>query len=98
MRNNKFPKNKVTYNGRYIPNYKNIQVPIDVRHFIWRDDYFLKEVLKTLNLSGKSNDEKVLEILRFVRKNIKYISDQESIGYSEFWQFPIETLKLCLLL
>ncbi len=94
IENDKWPRGTITYNGRYIPN-RTEKVPIDVRQFIWNRDKILDKVVK---ISGayneEDNDEKVYKLFDFVKRNIRYISDKTSVGYTEFWQFANETMLL----
>lgn len=88
--NNKYPKKDIVYQGQPIPN-SNTRVSIDLRDFFNEYDSEVKKVVKELNISRSSDDEKALQCLLWVIKNIKYTEDYTK-GHTEFWQFPFETL------
>ena len=81
--NSKYPKKKVLYyrietDGTY---------SVDVRTFINKYDDLIPTV------KGKDDDEIALNALKWVMKNIKYISDKTQYNYSEYWAYPYQTLK-----
>lgn len=92
--NSRWATNEVIYYGRVIPNYPDFTVPLDVRNFIFGDDYFLKKINRDLGISHLSNDEKSHKLLNYVIDNLSYVYDEKSQGFSEFWQLPTETLAL----
>ncbi|HUU86854.1 MAG TPA: transglutaminase-like domain-containing protein [Candidatus Glassbacteria bacterium] len=91
--NSKFAKNDILYGGRYFPKKRKCMM-YDVRHFIWNTDHILKEYLKKNVKLSNSNDEKVFVIWKSVMQWLKYTPDENSSGFTEFWQFPTETLQL----
>jgi len=90
--NNKWPKDRVTYNARASANRRK-RITVDVRNYIWNTSVIIEDLLKTVTSSG-DNDEKATKICRWVQDNIKYVGDEKSSGANEFWQFPAETLAL----
>ena len=62
-------------------------VSTDVRNFFQPNDYNLPLV------TGVSNDDKALECLKWVRKNVTYVSDKTNYGFDEYWAFAYQTLK-----
>jgi transglutaminase-like putative cysteine protease len=96
---NKYPKNPVIYRGRSIPQKVNGQIiltnlEIDVKTMLTTNDTIIKKIIKEKNITGANNDEKMLNIQKWVVTNIKYIGDNLSEGVVEYWQFPFETLRL----
>jgi hypothetical protein len=91
--NNKHPKVDIVYGGRQIPK-RDARIPVDVRKFIWNNDCIIRDIIIKENLVKPSYDETALACQQYIVKNYKYVSDIESIGYTEFWQFPFETLYL----
>lgn len=80
--NNKYPKIKKFYirhetDGTYY---------IDVRNFFTPYDD------KVPTFSG-TDDEIAIQTLKWVMKNIKYVSDKSQYGYEEYWAYPYQTLK-----
>ena len=95
--NRKFLQSPVIYNGRslFLNNRTILPVPIDVRHFIQASDFFLERITKEEGIwSMSSAEDKALACLRFVMRNVTYVSDKQSYGIDEFWTFPNETLAL----
>lgn len=96
---NKYPKNPVIYRGRSIPQKINGQIiltnlEIDVKTMLSSKDSIINKLIRTNNITGSNNDEKMLNIQKWVVNNIKYIGDNLSAGVVEYWQFPFETLRL----
>jgi len=96
---NKYPKNPVIYRGRSIPQKVNGQIiltnlEIDVKTMLTTNDSIIKKIIRDKNITGANNDEKMLNIQKWVVTNIKYIGDNLSSGVVEYWQFPFETLRL----
>lgn len=96
---NKHPKNPIVYKGRTIPQKtdngiitKHLQ--IDVKTMFSCNDEIIKNFIKTYNISGNTNDEKILNIQKCIVQNIKYIGDNLNEGSCEYWQFPFETIFL----
>lgn len=42
----------------------------------------------------KTNDEKIIRILRWANKNLNYIGDDKKWNVDEYWQSPQETIEL----
>ena len=61
----------------------------------WLKDGIENEQVKSIakNFKG-SSDEKVIQALRYVYKNIIYKSDMSVWKINEVWQTPVETLRL----
>lgn len=94
--NTKYPEKIVKYGCRYVMNgNEKVQIPVDVRTFFQRHNDNVRFASVGVSLGAdKSNDNKALEALKWVMKNIRYTSDEKIQGVSEFWQYPDETLKL----
>ena len=69
---------------------------IDVNSFITPNDPAIITVAlqlqQQLSLQA-SSEEKIRAALEFTHSNIRYISDREQFGISEYWSFPAETLE-----
>ena len=65
----------------------------DVRTFLPKDSCILMEKVKRNNLDLGTDDEKVLKILKYVHKVIKYTGDNSTHNVNEFWQHPEETIQ-----
>ena len=69
---------------------------IDVNSFITPNDPAIITVAlqlqQQLSLQA-SSEEKIRAALEFTHSNIRYISDREQFGISEYWTFPAETLE-----
>ena len=50
--------------------------------------------LLALSLKGKDNDETILNILKYVRRTMKYVGDIEGWAMPEYWQEAITTFDL----
>jgi len=87
----KYPTVKKLYAGRPLPP-KNQKVMIDPRILFTPYDSKLWDIVKKLDLTGMSDDDKVFACFKWVRKNIKYVLDKNNFGSSEYWSFPYETL------
>ena len=94
--NEKHPQQKVLYSGRALPHQHYVieGIQIDVRNMITVPDAILLQVIQDNDLKADSVDETMLRVQKWVVKNIKYVSDDENEGASEFWQFPFETLAI----
>ena len=98
--NTKHPVNPVIYTGRAIPavcptckgHTIKESVKIDVKTMVSTRDNLINNIIKQYNLIGKTHDITMLNIQKWVVKNIKYIGDDLSQGTMEYWQFPFETL------
>jgi len=98
--NNKISKNSVVYTGRAIPK-KNPngdgtllqeRVQVDVKTMLTGNDVLVQDLIKRHNLKGSSHDETILNIQKFVVRNLQYIGDDLSNCTMEYWQFPFETI------
>ena len=79
--NNKYPKVNITYKRTD----KLGTLKIDVRQFLNHNNYLLPKFEGT-------DDEKALESLKWVIKNIKYTSDKTEYNLNEYWAFNYETM------
>lgn len=96
---NKYPKNQIIYRSRSIPkkidnNIILTPLDIDVKTMFTPNDDIVKNVIKNNNITGNTNDEKMLNIQKWVTQNIKYIGDDLNQSVIEYWQFPFETIIL----
>lgn len=80
--NNKYPKKDIQYRVTHDKTYL-----IDVRNFIQEYDSTIPSV------SGKTDDEKALNGLKFVKNNIKYTKDKSQYGLNEYWCYAYQTWK-----
>ena len=76
--NNKWEKSNITYSAR---NNK----PYDVRSFISYPSVILKDLIIDIEETD-TEDEKVLKVINYVFKNIKYKTDE-----GEYWAYPEDT-------
>jgi len=81
--NNRWKHNKVIYKAQ-----KNIKR--DVRTYIFDYSYLLEDISKRFK---GSHDQKALQILKWVIRNIRYKGDKEVHNQREYWQNPEETLN-----
>jgi transglutaminase-like putative cysteine protease len=95
-----FPKEKIT---EEVWNYLDSVYYVDRINYVLHSDYrkstkvcsWLKEqpYIKVDSIPiGESNDETMLNILRWVKNNITYTSDLKQWKMSEYWQTGNETL------
>jgi len=56
------------------------------------DNSTLKQIVKDNNWETKSNDRKIIAILKWVHDNIKYVSDRIQYKRTEYWANPVETI------
>lgn len=81
--NNKYPKRNLTYHREELDGHYEI----DLRNFIQPYDHRLPK------LKSETDDEKALEALNWVIKNIKYVSDSSGYNKAEFWAYSYQTLQ-----
>jgi len=81
--NNKYPKSNITYKRTD----KLGTIKIDVRQFLNKNNYMLPKFEGT-------DDEKALQSLQWVIKNIKYTPDKTEYGLLEYWAFNYETMNV----
>ncbi len=79
---NKWSKNKVIYKAQG-------NIKRDVRNLILTKSYILQPIAD--KFKDQTNDKKALNILRYVKTNLSYISDITTHKVPEFWQNPEET-------
>ena len=89
----KYPKRNELYSGRYLYGTQNL-INIDVRTFLNPNDAMLKWIIDSLKLEGKTDDDKIFECFKWIRKNIRYNTDLVIYGKNEHWDFPFEVLAL----
>ena len=90
-----YPEQRITYNGRHMKSKgKDVRLAVDIRNFIQRDHF----VYNFANVAGaikqKNLDVKAWLIQKAVCQYMTYVFDEQNAGYTEFWQFPFETLAL----
>lgn len=90
--NNKYPKVNTAYAGRWMYGWDR-PINIDVRNFFNEQDHRIEVLIDSLKLKNKTDDEKALECLSWIIKNIKYKPDTITTGKSEYWNFAFETLE-----
>jgi hypothetical protein len=88
--NNKYPKKIIYYNGRFIPKFGNYK--IDVINFFTNSN--ANELNKIASQFKGTDDKKAWLCQKWIRDNIRYVSDKEKVGLNEYWMYPSETLKL----
>jgi hypothetical protein len=81
--NNKYPKTSISY----VRHETDGDYNIDVR------DYFMINESSLPTITGKDDDEKALNCLIWIIKNIKYLDDKIDYGYDEYWAFPYQTFQ-----
>jgi len=99
--NDRKPKARITYNGRYIPKTNRKIIPIDVRLLIMPQDQQITRDIKNFDLTIenplKCNDG-ILKIYKFTRTNpnlkYSYSYDDQLFGVGELWLFPFELREL----
>lgn len=90
-----YPKQRITYQGRYIKSKgKDVRLNIDVRNFIQKDHFVYNFANVAGAVSQKNLDYKAWLIQQAVCQYMTYVFDEQNVGYTEFWQFPFETLAL----
>lgn len=86
---NRYPKIKgKKYTGRHFDGKK---ISIDPRVFLCQFDTQTQGI--SSKFMGKTDDEKALEALKWIRKNVKYDTDKNVTSYNEHWNFPFETIS-----
>ncbi len=89
-----FPFKHITYARAYVGKNKQIKFTnIDVRTFVKAWDYEIYEDIKKHNLfyTGKENlDELIVKLYFLAKKKYKYAYDEQTTGFSEYWEFPFE--------
>lgn len=90
--NNKWPKHPIIYAGRALRGQEE-RIGVDVRNFIKADDLIIKDVVNRYGLKGRSYDETVWNVQKFVVKFLRYKTDENNNKCPEFWQFPFETIQ-----
>jgi predicted transglutaminase-like cysteine proteinase len=81
--NNKYPKANLTY----LKHETDGDYSIDLRNFYMLNDASIPVV------TGKNDDEKALNALKYVIKNVTYVDDKKEYGYEEYWAYAFQTLK-----
>ena len=92
--NNKWNKTELTYPARE----DNIKLRYDLRNFVYSKSHIIEnsDIIKELKNSNLEDDKKVLEVLRWAGRNLKYIGDFKNQKLEEYWQdpeFTLQTLK-----
>jgi hypothetical protein len=87
----KHPRTTQLYDGRPAPNGKAYKM--DVRRFIWPEDYTLDALVASEKIYDENPDVVAWKAQRWIVKHIRYVDDVK-IGRTEFWLFPPETLTM----
>lgn len=87
----KHPAIEQTYKGRPLPDGSGT-AEFDVRRFVWSRDLFLDRLVADLKLKTLPINDAIQRIQQWVVQNIEY-TDDGTLGSSEFWLFPSETLQ-----
>ena len=93
---NKRPKARIVYKGRYLPMTKT-RMNVPVQLFIDTNDIDIISDLKHYNLEvtdPNNCDDMILKIYKHTRtkplNKYRYVTDIVNVGVSEFWYFPFE--------
>lgn len=89
--NNKYEKKEVIYSGRTLKT-SNTSISVDVRNFIIKNDYILKQIIEEYKLKKDTYNETAYACQKFVVDYLDYVSDIRNDCCPEFWQFPFETI------
>ena len=89
--NSKYPSTPIFYSGRVLPN-SNKRIKADVRDFFTLNDQTLKDIVKSLSQSNKTDNLRARACLKWVIENVGYISDKKQFNLPEYWEFPFEVL------
>jgi len=94
--NRTFKPQRIIYEGRRIKSKnKEIKLSIDVRNYITVNDAFVVNFAKVSGATAETSyDKKAWLVQKAVCKYMTYVYDEQNEGYTEFWQFPFETLAL----
>lgn len=84
----RYPRIDKRYAGRH---FEDTLVTVDPRIFLCSFDSKTQGI--SAKFIGKTDDEKALEALKYVRANTKYTSDKDVTKYDEHWNFCFETMS-----
>lgn len=97
----KFPKKKITeevwnyLDSRFSKNLINYIIDSKYRRSVSLSSWLKPQVLEQIEideeLKGATHDETMHNILNWIRRNIKYTSDNKSWNMNEYWQTGKET-------
>lgn len=65
---------------------------IDYGRYLQFHNSRIKALAMSIVKPSDSDDNKALKLLRWVEKNIKYVSDIKNYGQDEYWALPVITL------
>jgi len=92
--NNKWVQSPIIYEGRALRGEAyDMQIDVDVKTFIKKNDEILKFIIEQYDLKKKTNNETALACQKFVYNFLKYKFDEESSECPEFWEFPFEAIQ-----
>lgn len=83
--NNKWSRSPITYRAR---GYGGKRYLMDIRSTILNKSYILNPKVR-----GLTDDSKALELLKYVRDNLRYVSDSHNYNEVEYWQHPEITIQ-----
>jgi hypothetical protein len=79
----------------YMINWRTLET-IEVKKFLAKNlednYYYLKLIVDTNNLVGETDDDTVVNIIKWVHANIKYTSDKLQYKTTEYWATVQETI------
>lgn len=81
--NTKYPTHNLSYRKKVFDK----EFKIDIRQFLNKNNYKLPKI------DGTSDDEIALNSLKWIIKNIKYISDKKQYNLNEYWADSWEVLE-----
>lgn len=92
-------RDTIMWNKRAVLGYQNVAIPTDIREWISApNSEVIKKAVSEIDLPTTKTtgtfDQRAWKIWKFVAEYIEYKSDKESVGLSDFWLFPSETLTL----
>lgn len=78
--------------ARYLPSHKDRKIPLDIKNFIQENDYRLVKLAS--RLTGATEEDTILNTWNYIIEEYEYVSDPHNVKYTDFLQFPFETLHL----
>lgn len=92
---NKFLPQQIIYRGRHIKSKNNdVQLNIDVRNFIQYNDAYITNFAEAAGAISGTIDHRAHRIQQAICSYLTYTNDTANEGFTEFWQYPSETLAL----
>ncbi len=92
-------RDTIMWNKRGVLGYSNVYIPTDIREWISPlESEVIKRALQEIDLPTAREvgtfDARAWKIWKFVAESVQYITDDDAIGWPDFWFFPPETLTL----